>query len=303
VVIIISYFYEYASKTASIKRTGKAVTLAILCLTLCGFAGLRTSYNDTETYINGFLNSQNQFAELFNLKFSISNVYLFKIWNYLIFTYISSNVNVYLFLCSVVFVAPYVYLIAKNSKNFTISVFLFMFLGGYLFSLAGIKQAMATGIIMMGIPSLINKKYLKFYLCCIVAVGFHTYSFIFMILPLLGKEVFNKRTGLFIAIVLTVGVGMSYFSEVISAIIKLLEHNVEDEIVFTGSVNVLRAVVFTIPFILALFAKDTICETCSDGEKWFLKISILSSVFMILALFGNPILFGRIPQYFLIGIK
>ena len=127
VVIIISYFYEYASKTASIKRTGKAVTLAILCLTLCGFAGLRTSYNDTETYINGFLNSQNQFAELFNLKFSISNVYLFKIWNYLIFTYISSNVNVYLFLCSVVFVVPYVYLIAKNSKNFTISVFLFSF--------------------------------------------------------------------------------------------------------------------------------------------------------------------------------
>jgi hypothetical protein len=177
-----------------------------------------------------------------------------------------------------------------------------MFLGGYLFSLAGIKQAMATGIIMMGIPSLINKKYLKFYLCCIVAVGFHTYSFIYMILPLLGKEVFNKRTALFIAIVLTVGVGMSYFSEVISAIIKLLEHNVEDEIVFTGSVNVLRAVVFTIPFILALFAKDTICETCSDGEKWFLKISILSSVFMILALFGNPILFGRIPQYFNVGM-
>ena len=35
---------------------------------------------------------------------------------------------------------------------------------------------------------------------------------------------------------------------------------------------------------------------------WFIKIGILSTTFMVLALFGNPVLFGRIPQYFLIGI-
>ena len=178
---------------------------------------------------------------------------------------------------------------------------LFMFLGMYLFSLAGLKQAMATGIVMMAFPGLIKKRYFKYYLFCILAVGFHAYSILFLIVPLLGEDPFNKRTAFFCLTAIFIGILMSYFSGAISAVINLLGKEVSEDTIQSGSVNVLRVVVFLIPFVLSIRASKKLSILPAE-EKVFIKIGMLSSVFMVLALFGNPILFGRIPQYFLIGI-
>ena len=199
-----------------------------------------------------------------------------------------------------IFVCPAVYLIDKYSKSFTLSIIIFMFGGMYLFSLAGLKQAMATGIIMMALPSLFNKKYFSYYLTCIVALGFHAYSIFFLIVPLLGVEVLNARTIIFSVVIIAVGVLLSSFSGVITNIIEFLGKDVEEETILTGSVNILRALVFMVPLVLTLLGSKKL-DAASVGEKWLIKLSLLSSIFMVLALFGNPILFGRIPQYFLIG--
>ena len=269
---------------------------------MCLFAGLRTKYNDTGTYIQGFLNTPSQISTIFKGGISLSGVYLFELWNYVIFHFISSNPNVWLFLCSMLFVFPTVYLIAKYSRNFTLSIFLLMMAGGYLFSLAGLKQAMATGIVMMGIPALINKKHFKYYIFCFIAMGFHTYSLIYLILPLLGRELFNKRTIIFCVAMLVLGVGLSFFADTVSGLIELLGKDVDEETIVSGSVNILRALVYAVPFVLAVLGRNKIKENCTEVDKRFIKIALMSSIFMILAIFGNPILFGRIPHYFGIGV-
>ncbi|MBQ8658551.1 MAG: EpsG family protein [Clostridia bacterium] len=277
--------------------------LSVIIFALCLFAGLRTRYNDTYSYLIAFGKTPKKFSALFAGDFSVSAVYFFRIWGYVIYNYISTSVNVYFFLSSLVFVIPSILLIEKYSKNFVLSILLYMFAGMYLFSLAGLKQAMATGIVLMGIPALLKKQYLKYYIFCILALGFHTYSLFFLIVPLLGSDkIFNKTTVWFCIVIILLGIGLSYFSSFITKIIQLLGKDIQEETLQEGSVNIFRAIVFLIPLVLTLLSYKKIDKESSAENKIFVKISILSTMFMVLALFGNPILFGRIPQYFYIGI-
>ena len=301
IVIIISFFYECVRNVQNAKRGVKILLIFSLCASLCLFAGLRTQYNDTLSYINEFSSTPNSISKVISGEFKISNVYLFKFFTYFIYHYVSTNPNVFLFLASAVFVVPSVMLIARYSKNFMFSMLLFVFGGGYLFSLAGLKQAMATGIVLMGLPALLDKKYFKYYFFCFLAVGFHAYSFLFFILPILGTEVFNKRTVVFCLGLILVGIGLSYFSNVISAIVEFLGKEIDEKVLVSGSVNILRTVVFSVPLILTLLGRKKVNQSCSESEKFLIKLSVFSSIFMILATFGNPVLFGRIPYYFTIG--
>ena len=302
IVITFSYCYERLRNKNKITKGLKWSAYAIICFVLCLFAGLRTRYNDTYAYIQGFLNTPKEFSSLFSSDFSISKVYLFKIWNYVIYHFISQNVHVYLFFSSILFVCPAVYLIDRYSKNLTFSMVLFMLGGMYLFSLAGLKQAMATGVLMLGVPALIKKKYFKYYIYCLLALGFHSYSIFFFILPLLGTDILNKRTILFCICVVFTGIMMRFLSGAISDLIEALGKDVETETITSGSVNIFRLLVFLVPLALTFIGRRKLQRETSEAEKVFIKMGVLSSLFMIWALFGNPILFGRIPQYFLVGI-
>ncbi len=300
IVIFFSFSYEQLRKTTYMSKGIKRLFYVIICFSLCLFAGLRTSYNDTYAYISDFKDTTTEFSSLFKTEFSLSNVYLFNVWRFIVYNFISKNANVYLFCCALLFVCPAIKLIDKYSKNFTLSIIIFMFGGMYLFSLAGLKQAMATGVILIGLPHLFKREYLKYYIYCFLALGFHAYSMFFMIIPILGNEIFNKKTILFCVAIIFVGITLSFFSGIISDIIEILGKDVDEETIETGSVNFVRALVFLVPFILTILGRKNL-EQSTEQEKWLVKIGILSTVFMVLALFGNPVLFGRIPQYFLIG--
>ena len=303
IVLVLSYGYGWVKQNKSEEKTLQRLLLGIIIVALCLFAGLRTRYNDTYAYLQGFQNMPDDFSALFGEEFSFSEVYLFSAWGYFIHHYISANVNVYFFLSSIIFVVPSVLLIEKYSKNFLLSMLMYMFAGMYLFSLAGLKQSMATGIILMGLPALFKKQYIRYYLCCIIALGFHMYSIFFLLLPLLGRDkIFNKATILTCAIIFILGVGMSFFSSIISSLIEFLGKDVDEETLESGSVNILRALVYIVPLLLTVFSSKRLDAETSTEEKIFLKTAILSSMFMVLALFGNPILFGRIPQYFYVGL-
>lgn len=297
-VVVLSALYDKIKKDKSFAR----IVMIIICLLLAWFAGSRTRYNDTVTYINGFLHTSNDISSIFSGPFSVSKVYLFNLWQFLIFNLISQNEHVFLFLCSLVFVIPSVRLICKYSESIPFSMFLFVWCGMYLFSLAGLKQAMAIGLFLMAIPSLIEKKYVKYYLYNLLAIGFHAYSIVLLILPLLGRELFNKKTFWFSVAIVVLGVGLSYFSSIISSILEFFGKDVKEETIITGSVNIYRALVYLVPIVLMIFGKRKLSEDVRESDKIFLKTALLSGFFMFLSLFGNPILFGRIPQYFIVGI-
>ncbi len=299
IVIGLSFLYDSLSITKT-SNVFKILFYIVICTVLCVFAGLRTEYNDTWTYIDNFKYTTNDLSTIFSGEFKISNVYLFRMWNFFVYNFISTNPNIYLGLSSIIFVCPSIYLIQKYSKNFTFSIILYMFAGMFLFSLAGLKQAMATGIILIALPFLFKKNYIIYYIACIISIFFHTYSIFFLIVPLLGIEVFNVRTIIFCVSIVVIGLTLSLFSGVIITITDFLGKDIDEESL-VGSVNIFRALVYVVPLVLVIIANKNLSGLMLE-EKLLIKIGILSTIFMVLSLFGNPILFGRIPQYFLIGI-
>ncbi len=301
-VVILSGIYEKIKNLNAKTKGLQYILLATICLSLCVFAGLRTEYNDTSIYIRGFKKTPTRFSLLFANDFAISNVYGFNIFQYLIYNYVSTNPHVFLFICAVVFVVPCVIMIDKHSKAFTFSMFLFMATGAYLFSLAGIKQALATGIMMLGFNAFLNRRVLSYYLYCLLAISFHTYAIFFLIIPIFGGSLWDKKIVVFGFLILIVGIALSQLSGVMASVIEFLGKDVEEEIIVEGSVNVFRALVYLVPFVLAIFANDEVNQEGDREQMLWIKVGIISTFFMVLSLFGNPILFGRIPQYFLMGI-
>ena len=297
-VVLLSFLYEKVKKDKTLAR----LVLMVMCLLLAWFAGSRTSYNDTYAYRYEFLKTGNNIAYVFKGAFSISNVYLYNLWRFIIRNYITSNVHIYFFLSSLLFVVPSVRLICKYSENVVFSMFLFVWCGMYLFSLAGLKQSMATGLFLLSIPSLIEKKYVKYYLYNFFGIWFHTYSIVLWVVPLLGRKLFNKITFWFSFFLIVLGINLNLFSGWISSILEVIGKEVDETTIVSGSVNLYRALVFLVPIFLMIIGRHKLEEQIKESDNLFLKIALLSGLFMFLALFGNPILFGRIPQYFYIGI-
>ena len=116
IVILISSLYERLKRTKEVSKGTRWFFYTTICFLLCLFAGLRTRYNDTDAYIIEFLSTSKTVPKIVLDETVFSKVYLFRIWNYIIYNFISQNENVYLFLCAIVFVCPAIYLIEKYSK-------------------------------------------------------------------------------------------------------------------------------------------------------------------------------------------
>lgn len=171
----------------------------------------------------------------------------------------------------------------------------------YGFSLAGLKQAIAMGMLAIGIDSYINKKTWKYFIFCILAMGFHSYAIIGLIVPLFGKDVWNKRTKIFVVVFLIISLSVSQLTEIVQIITEFLGKEISEERFFVYGVNGFRLVAYSAPFILSLLASNQLKSEMDDAQLVMTKLGIMSFLFLIPATFGNPVLFGRIPSYFMIG--
>ncbi len=301
IVFTTSYIYEYVREKQEISIGIDRVLFACVVIPLIVFAGLRTSYNDTYSYISGF-NSMNlyQLQVVFQSEFNISNVYGFTLLTYAVKVF-TDNVKIYLAICSALYIIPSFLFIRKYSVNLCVSTLLFMTMGLYTFSLGGVKQSISMGMLIIGFEYLMRHKYVVYYLFCLIAISFHTYAVIALVLPLLGTRLWNRRTVYAMIIMVLCGIGMSYITPIIVTIIDLLGKEISEETLSSGSVNIIRVFVYLVPLFLIVLNRKTIESSSEDEMQLIMKLSILASLFMILAYFGNPILFGRMPYYFVIG--
>lgn len=301
IVLTFSKIYQNSNKNGKIK----IFALLFICFILCYFAGSRSTYNDTGAYREGFLSFNSSLSEIFSENFSLSAIYGFNVWQWFIKQF-TDNYHVFFFLSSALFVIPSVILIDKYSQDFTFSMLLFLTCGGYFFSLAALKQMAATGIMIIGILSYLKhpdkgiKRYLIYYLFCALAISFHGYAVIYLLIPLFGEKLFNKRTIAFLVVMAAFAAFSSAFNSLVIWISNFIGKDITEEILNSGSVNVFRALVFAVPFFLTLIGNRKIANFEPD-KQFILKLSMFSSLFMIMALFGNPILFGRLPYYFVVA--
>lgn len=119
--------------------------------------------------------------------------FLMKICNFLHF-----NLYHFYFLVTTIFILCIIYYIYKNSSNITFSIILFFVSDLYLFSFSTLRQALGIAFILFTISEIYygkgTVKNWKIWLSIILAISMHTSVIYFLIVLLISKIKFNKKT-------------------------------------------------------------------------------------------------------------
>lgn len=306
VSLILAYISDINTK--AIKNSGERYTVwkdwayMLLVVILILYSGLRTDYNDTWNYVNGFRNapSLSEFLkEPENLSpFTNPLFYLFQSF----LKEFTDNGYVLIFICAVFTQICFLWFIKKYATDFVFCVFLYFTLGTFSVTMAAIKQVVAMSFLLLGVPFLEKKKWIRYYLLVFVAMLFHTYAIMFAFLPIFKRKPWRLVTFALLAMLYVV---MSNFQETIASFMDQaneLGKTLEDyEVFHEHGMNLLRVAVYAVvPIISFLFQRHLF--TAKNETKYLLThMSIISLTFMIMGTQGGANMFGRMAHYFEIG--
>lgn len=272
------------------------VTILIL------FSGLRTQYNDTWNYMNGFRNSAGLAAFLDNA----DNLNIFK--NPLFYLYQNAlktwfdEPQLLVFLASLFSQICLVRFIKRYSSNFTFSIFIYFTLGTFVFTLAALKQVLAMAMLTLAFPHLEKKQWVRYYLIVFIAMLIHTYALAFAVLPLFRTRPWGLFTFVFVAFIASV---MMNFEETITAFLEQandLGKTVADFEVFSDTtINIFRLAVYAVPPLICLLFRKWILHDTGKMDHVLMHMSIISLAFMSMGTQSGANMFGRMANYFELG--
>ena len=275
----------------------------LLILTLTMPVAMRRTFNDTSTYIRNFYAAKPLSVLLNSGTLHILRNPLFQIYQALIRSF-TSNESLF-FTISALFVQySYVRIIRRHSPSLLMGIGLYLFLGTYVFSLAAMKQTIAMAVLLYAVEALMERRNRRFYLLVFVAMLFHTYSLMFVILPLFTVKPWSARTFLLLAGILFI---MANFNTVLEGFIELANEsgkNVSsEEIIGATAINPIRVAVYAVPSVFALVFRRYIFVGEGDREHNILvNMAFLTVAIMSVGLVNAANMFARMGQYFEFGI-
>lgn len=276
----------------------------LLMLPLIGLLGLRTAYNDTSAYIEGFRDAPSLlefFAEPKNLDL-LGNP-LFDLYTSAIRT-VTENYHIYFMIAGIFVVVMMVTFLYRISEpdTYTLTVFTYLTLGTYFFALAAMKQTIAMAVLCHSVLALRDRKYLRFVVLVLFAGLLHTYAWCFLVLLLLTEKPWRLRTFAVVAVTIFV---MLTFNDSISALLEYADdigRGASEEMVFSGEgMNLLRVAVYGIVPVISLFFRRILEPQMERKHYIMLHMSIISFMFMLLASIDGANMFGRMARYFEVG--
>lgn len=272
-----------------------------LIVILVMFAGLRTVMNDTGTYISSFrLKIPGSLEGIATIDWSIGSNPLFTIYQIVLKALLSSNGQVFIFITALITEVSMVRFLHRYSSNFGWSLYLFLAFTVFAFTMAAMKQAMATAIAIWSLPLYQQKRWWKATLLLLLAMMIHPYVIVFVsALFLTGKGVWNRR--IYLVIVLTVLFALS-FSTVLERVLNVTDmigDEFQEEAFAEGTgVGIPRILSYLIVPVLAFFARRGLRADDNPIQNLFVNLSIVAACLSVLSGFGGSVLFGRMPNYF-----
>lgn len=309
-IFLASLFFAYMTERTTTGQYAKdrqdpnnRLFFFLLLLTLTLPVGLRRIYNDTTAYMLNFYEYPPLMELILSGELHIFSNPLFEIYCSLMHT-LTENYHLF-FLFPAIFVQyAFASTIRRYSSNFVLGIGLYFCLGTYVLTMAAMKQTIATAIVLMALPSLLEGKLGKYYLLILVAFLFHTYSIAFVILPLFMGRPWNIRTLLFLAGILFV---MNNFVQVIGSFLEFANESgksvAEYEVFDNARINTLRVLVYAVvPLMALLLNRHLFWGYYPRQFNVLINMSIISCAVMSLGTISGANMFGRMANYFEIGI-
>lgn len=149
---------------------------------LVGFASIRNYSVGTDSieYTYNFVNKLN--PEYFTFNENVE--YGYQLLSYIILNF-THNYFWLFFISSIIVVGSYLNIFKKISKNYFLSIYIFITFGFYTFYFNGLRQGLAMAITICAVPYLIERKIFNFSLLIVAASFFHKSALIMFFMYLI----------------------------------------------------------------------------------------------------------------------
>ncbi|MBQ8164261.1 MAG: EpsG family protein [Clostridia bacterium] len=272
------------------------VIIWIITIILSLYCGLRTTFNDTSTYMKNFAELNTSFS---SVNTDISENPGFQILQIFIKRYISDNPQWLILICATITIYLNIQFIKEYSIHVGASVFLYMTSCVYMFAFAAIKQSLATALMMIAFTFAVEKKWVRFFMILAIAMSIHAFAFVFVVTPLFVKSAWGKWSYAVLFGSLGVGVLFNSFIGVFLSILGSIDDYYTADVLSGNGVSLFRVMVFFVPVGLSWLCRSYIKKQNDRMLNLCCNFSLIGFAFMFIAMFGNPVLFGRMGNYFL----
>lgn len=306
-LMYLSQTYYPAEPRLTVRQTGKAhfllchadVFMIIVIAWMTCFYFLRTSYNDTETYIKLFTEAQSLADGWSNGSFTNwTGNPLYNLFISLVRT-LTDNYHIFFMIPALLSNLVFVKLCKCYSVNPGFSILIFFSTGTYVMYMAALRQSFSFAFLMLSVPFAIDKKYGRFYLCVVFASLFHIFALLFAVLPLLIEKPWGKRTWILLGIVIA---AMFTYDETLVRVIEYAESvgidMKSEEVFYDQQLSVLRVLVYFIPGLIALVFRRRLFVDSTRAENTFVGMSIFSAMILMIGMIKGANLFSRMAGFF-----
>ena len=141
----------------------------------------------------------------------------------------------------------------------------------------------------------LNRKWIGYALWMLLAFSFHPYVLVLLVVPFIyGKKPWSISTWVIIIAMAVLGIGMESTAGFIARFNDVYDANS----ILDHTMNPVRFLVSLVPMGLSFLYRDTLFEDSKLSEDLFAHLSICRTMFYFWALYGNPIVFARVANYF-----
>lgn len=272
----------------------------IMSIAMAVFVGLRTSGNDTATYISMYEDIPNNITAFTSIDWKDIAAAPGHQFVCALLKNMGASTQDYLMVFAIVSVTLYLWFIRKYTNNITLSIYYFITMGVYTFAMAAIKQTIAVAILLVATDRAIEKKYLAFIFYVILAELFHPYAFVYLIVPFMSFIPWTWKTYVLLAGTAVVSMGLSRFMGGILAITDALGGDYGATEFSGAGVNIFRVLVVWVPVGLSFLARKYIRVNSDRISNYIINLTMVNAMVMFVGLFGTANYFARLANYFLI---
>lgn len=276
-----------------------ATLFYLLSAILILFVGLRTAHNDTEVYKIGFERLDTGVDAFRNIDWTLAENPGFKTFSIGLKTFVSTDDRVMIFLSSLMTVMLFLLFYRKWTRNFGLTIYLFIASGMLLFTMAALKQVLAMSIGLLGITCFLKNKRKWFVVCVAIATTIHVYIVFYLLANLLSDRLWSKKVMLTIAGAVIAGIFVDAFSSLANSVTQIVGADYEKHGELSGrGVNILRFLVYTVTPVLTWKYRGRVNKSRNRALILFSNFTLIGWCFMFIALFGNANMYARMAMYF-----
>lgn len=263
------------------------------------FATVRSSAvgTDTNNYVGSFTSSLYRVKNIFTSEGSLEIGYLAL---EKLALQISHEYWALLFTIACICVLPVFFTIRKLSRQFLLSIFLYISLGTYLFFFNGARQAIAASIISISIIFIINKNIFKYVLVVVIASLFHRSALIMLPFYFILNFTFSYFR---ILIYAALGfIAMYYYTTLIGVFDEKLEDRYIEYENRGATGGYLLAIFYVLISMFLVVIRSKVEKYYLNEYDVYLNMCVSASlVYLVVVVTGSDVNFLRVSLYFSMG--